>query len=325
MTTRQTRQFLIAVALAACASRGWAQAYPAKPVRIVIPIPAGGPADALIRAVAPELSAMWKQPVVIDNRPGASGIIGTDIVAKSAADGHTILYADSSIAVNQMVFRSLPYDTMRDLTPVSALVTWRAMIVVNGKVPVDSLQDLVTRAKANPGKLNYASYGVGSSPHIALEMFKQLAGIDLVHVPYKGASAVLPDIISGTVQVAWMSINSIRGAAKEGRVKVLAVDGIKRMVELPDVPTFNELGYAQMQANAIWLGLFVPAGTAPAIVDKLYRDVLTVLTEPSFKEQRLTQRAYELIGSTPEQLTTLMRETAVRFAPIIKSAGIVVE
>jgi tripartite-type tricarboxylate transporter receptor subunit TctC len=323
--TKKIFRFLFALTLGAWAAALTAQTYPTKPVRIVVPIPAGGPADALIRAIAPELSAMWKQPVVVDNRPGASGIIGTDIAAKSAPDGHTILYADSSIAVNQMVFRTMPYDTLRDLLPVTALVTWRAMIVVNGRVPVNTLQELVSYARSHPGKLNYASYGVGSSPHIAIEMFKQLAGIDLVHVPYKGASAVLPDIISGTVQVAWMSINSIRGAAKEGRVKVLAVDGTKRMTELPDVPTFNELGHAPMQANAIWLGMFLPAGTPQPIVDKIYRDVLTVLTEPSFKEQRLTQRAYELIGSTPDQLAALMRDTAVRFAPIIKSAGIVVD
>ena len=272
--------------------------------------------------MAPELSTLWKQPVVIDNRPGASAMIGTDAVVKSPADGYTILYADSSIATNQLVFRNMPYDVYRDLQPVTGVVTWRAYLVVNSNVPVKSVPELIAMAKAQPDKLNYASYGNGSSPHFAIEMFKQLAGINIVHVPYKGAAPVLPDIMSGVVQVAWMSLNSIRGAVKEGRIRAIAVDGAKRVADLPDVPTFNELGYPQMQANAIWLGMFVPTGTNMAIVDKVQKDVLTVLSEPTFRAQKVTGRAYELVGSTPAELTALMKETAEKFAPIVKSAGI---
>ena len=299
-----------------------AQAWPAKPVKVVIPIPAGGPADSLMRAMAPELSTIWKQTVVIDNRPGASGMIGTDAVAKSAPDGYTVLYADSSIATNPLVFRKMPYDTYRDLMPVTGVVSWRAYLVVNSNVPVNSLPELIALAKAQPGKLNYASYGNGSSPHIAIEMLKQLAGINLVHVPYKGAAPVLPDIMSGVVQVAWMSINSIRGAVKEGRVRPIAVDGAKRVADFPDLPTFNELGFPQMQANGIWLGMFVPAGTNPAIVDRIQKDVYAVISEPTFRAQKIIGRNYELVGSTPAELTALMKETAERFAPIVKSAGI---
>lgn len=315
---------VLAYAVLACAGTGgaMAQAFPSKPVKVVIPIPAGGPADSLMRAIAPELSNFWKQPVVIDNRPGASGMIGTEAVVKSAADGHTILYADSSIATNPLVFRNLPYDTYRDLAPVTGVVSWRAYLVVNSNLPVKSVPELIALAKASPGKLNYASYGNGSSPHIAIEMFKQLAGVNLVHVPYKGAAPVLPDIMSGVVQVAWMSINSIRGAVKEGRVRPIAVDGARRVADFPDLPTFNELGYPQMQANGIWLGMFVPAGTNKAIVDKIQKDVLTVISEPTFREQKIIGRNYELVGSTPAELTALMRETAERFAPIVKSAGI---
>ena len=315
----------VAVAVAwmfAAAGGALAQAWPAKPVKVVIPIPAGGPADALMRAIAPELSTIWKQPVVIDNRPGASAMIGTEAVVKSPADGYTILYADSSIATNQLVFKNMPYDVYRDLQPVTGVVTWRAYLVVNSNVPVKSVPELIALAKAQPGKLNYASYGNGSSPHFAIEMFKQLAGINLVHVPYKGAAPVLPDIMSGVVQVAWMSLNSIRGAVKEGRIRAIAVDGAKRVADLPDVPTFNELGYPQMQANAIWLGMFVPTGTNMAIVDRIQKDVLAVLSEPTFRAQKVTGRAYELVGSTPAELTALMKETAEKFAPIVKSAGI---
>ena len=319
---RMMRTAAAAALLLAGAGGALAQAWPAKPVKVVIPIPAGGPADALMRAIAPELSAIWKQPVVIDNRPGASGMIGTDAVAKAAPDGYTVLYADSSIATNPLVFRKMPYDTYRDLMPVTGVVSWRAYLVVNSNVPVNSLPELIALAKAQPGKLNYASYGNGSSPHIAIEMLKQLAGINLVHVPYKGAAPVLPDIMSGVVQVAWMSINSIRGAVKEGRVRPIAVDGAKRVADFPDLPTFNELGYPQMQANGIWLGMFVPAGTNAAIVDKLQKDVYAVISEPTFRAQKVTGRNYELVGSTPAELTALMKETAEKFAPIVKSAGI---
>ncbi len=319
---RVMRTAAAATLMLAAAGGALAQAWPAKPVKVVIPIPAGGPADALMRAMAPELSTLWKQPVVIDNRPGASAMIGTDAVVKSPADGYTILYADSSIATNQLVFRNMPYDVYRDLQPVTGVVTWRAYLVVNSNVPVKSVPELIAMAKAQPDKLNYASYGNGSSPHFAIEMFKQLAGINIVHVPYKGAAPVLPDIMSGVVQVAWMSLNSIRGAVKEGRIRAIAVDGAKRVADLPDVPTFNELGYPQMQANAIWLGMFVPTGTNMAIVDKVQKDVLTVLSEPTFRAQKVTGRAYELVGSTPAELTALMKETAEKFAPIVKSAGI---
>ena len=319
---RVMRTAAAATLMLAAAGGALAQAWPAKPVKVVIPIPAGGPADALMRAMAPELSTLWKQPVVIDNRPGASAMIGTDAVVKSPADGYTILYADSSITTNQLVFRNMPYDVYRDLQPVTGVVTWRAYLVVNSNVPVKSVPELIAMAKAQPDKLNYASYGNGSSPHFAIEMFKQLAGINIVHVPYKGAAPVLPDIMSGVVQVAWMSLNSIRGAVKEGRIRAIAVDGAKRVADLPDVPTFNELGYPQMQANAIWLGMFVPTGTNMAIVDKVQKDVLTVLSEPTFRAQKVTGRAYELVGSTPAELTALMKETAEKFAPIVKSAGI---
>ena len=321
----QIRFALLLLAMLLAGSGALAQPFPSKPVRIVIPIPAGGPADALIRAMAPELSAIWKQPVVVDNRPGASGIIGTDLVAKAPPDGYTILFVDSQIAVNHLVFRKLPYDTIRDLAPLTTLVSWRAILLVNSRVPAGSLKELMDLAKASPGKLNYASYGTGSSPHIAVEMFKQLSGVDLVHVPYKGAAPVLPDIMSGVVQVAWMSINSIRGAVKEGRVRPLAVDGPKRMTELPDVPTFTELGYPQMMANGIWLGMFLPAGTPKPVIDKLHRDIVTVISEPTFREQKLIARNYEPVGSTPAELDGLMRDTAARFAPIIKTAGIAVD
>ena len=319
---RMMRAAVTVACVFAAAGGALAQAWPAKPVKVVIPIPAGGPADALMRAIAPELSTIWKQPVVIDNRPGASAMIGTEAVVKSPADGYTILYADSSIATNQLVFKNMPYDVYRDLQPVTGVVTWRAYLVVNSNVPVKSVPELIALARAQPGKLNYASYGNGSSPHFAIEMFKQLAGINLVHVPYKGAAPVLPDIMSGVVQVAWMSLNSIRGAVKEGRIRAIAVDGAKRVADLPDVPTFNELGYPQMQANAIWLGMFVPTGTNMAIVDRIQKDVLAVLSEPTFRAQKVTGRAYELVGSTPAELTALMKETAEKFAPIVKSAGI---
>lgn len=322
---RMMRTAAAAALMLAAAGGALAQAWPAKPVKVVIPIPAGGPADALMRAIAPELSAIWKHPVVIDNRPGASGMIGTDAVAKAAPDGYTVLYADSSIATNPLVFRKMPYDTYRDLMPVTGVVSWRAYLVVNSNLPVNSLPELIALAKAQPGKLNYASYGNGSSPHIAIEMLKQLAGVNLVHVPYKGAAPVLPDIMSGVVQVAWMSINSIRGAVKEGRVRPIAVDGAKRVADFPDLPTFNELGYPQMQANGIWLGMFVPAGTNAGIVDRIQKDVYTVISEPTFRAQKVTGRNYEMVGSTPAELTALMKETAEKFAPIVKSAGISAE
>src|SRR5512134_1543087 len=257
-----------------------AQAWPSKPVRLVVAYPPGGGIDVMARQIAEKLAPAWGQPVVVENKPGANTIVATDAVAKSPADGHTILFTtDATFSINPHLYAKLPYDAQRDFIPVTMLVLLQQMLVAHPSVQANSLEELIKLAKQNPGKINYASYGSGSQPHLAGEMLKHKAGIDLVHVPYKGISLAVPAVVAGEVQLTFAGIATSTPQLKAGRIKALAIGGPQRSPLFPQVPTFAELGYPEVETHA-WFGLFVPAGSPREAVSKIHADVKRILEDP---------------------------------------------
>lgn len=273
--------------------------FPTRPVRIVVAYPPGGGIDVLGRQLAERLAARWGQPVVVENRPGGSTIPAAETVAKAPADGHTILLtSDSTFSINPHLFAKLPYSD-RDFVPVTQLILLQQLLLANPSVPAKNLAELVALAKAQPGALDYGSYGSGSQPHLAAETLKAKAGIDIVHVPYKGLSFSIPAAIAGEVDLTFSGVASSRAQVQAGRLKALAIGGPQRSPLMPDVPTFAEQGYPEVETHA-WFGLFVPAGTPRAAVDRIYRDVAAILGEPGFREKDVVQKGYDLVASSPE-------------------------
>src|SRR3954464_13554885 len=270
--------------LACAAVAAQAQTWPAKPVRIVVAYPPGGGIDVMGRQLAEKLTGMWGQPVVVENKPGANMIVATEAVAKSPADGYTVLLTtDATFSINPHLYAKLPFDTQRDFIPVTMLVLLQQLLVANPSLPANTLQELIALAKAKPGTINYASYGSGSQPHLSGEMLKYKAGIDLVHVPYKGISLAVPAVMAGEVQLTFAGIATSLPQLKAGRIKALAIGGPKRSPLLPEVPTFAELGYPEVETHA-WFGLFLPAGSPPHLqneaVERIYRDTKEILDQP---------------------------------------------
>src|SRR5512145_1621853 len=277
-----------------------AHAWPTKPVRIVVAYPPGGGIDVLARQLADKLSPAWGQPVVVENRPGANTIVATDAVAKSGADGHTVLMTtDATFSINPHLYAKLAYDAERDFTPVTMLVLLQQLLVAHPALPANTLQDLIKLAKAKPGSINYASYGSGSQPHLAGEMLKNRAGIDLVHVPYKGISLAVPAVMAGEVQLTFAGIATSSAPLKAGRIKALAIGGAQRSPLFPDVPTFTELGYPEVETHA-WFGLFLPAGSPRETIARIHQDTTRILAEPGFRQKQLIDRGYDVVGSDPQ-------------------------
>ena len=298
------------------------QTFPAKAVRIIVPFPAGGTADIFSRAMAPFLSNDWGQPVLVENRPGAGNIIAAETVARAPADGYTLLLApDPVLATNPLLYSKLPYDAIADFAPVTTLVRFGIGIVVNATVPAQNLRELVALAKAKPGGLNYGSFGAGTAPHLVMELFKSVAGIDIVHVPYKGVAPVLTDLTAGVVQSTAISAGAAAPQVKAGKLRMLAVDGDKRSPLMPDVPTYAESGYPQMKAPA-WWGIVAPAATPRPVIDKLHRDIVKVLNTPEFRDPHAIRVGYEPVANSPAEFAALIRDTTALWAPVIKAANI---
>src|SRR5947207_9429942 len=258
--------------LALCCFAANAQSWPAKPVRIVVAYPPGGGIDILARQLADKLAAPWGQPFVVENKSGANTIVAADAVAKSSPDGHTILMtSDATFSINPHLYARLPYDAQRDFVPVTLLVLLQQLLVANPSLPANNLAELIAVAKERPGSINYASYGSGSQPHLSGEMLKYKAGIDLVHVPYKGISLAVPAVIAGEVQLTFAGIATSMGPLKGARVKALAIGGPKRSPLLPEVPTFAELDHPEVETHA-WFGLFLPAHSPREAVTRTHRD-----------------------------------------------------
>lgn len=316
--------FASTAALAQSASTGSGQAYPDKAVRMVVPFAAGaGSNDIMARLLAQKLSDNFGQQVVVDNRPGASGIIGTDIVAKAQPDGYTVLMMSLTLTVNPSLFKKLPYNTEKDLTPVTAVASAPLMLVTHPSLPVKSVREFIAYAKANPGKLNFGSGGPGTTPHLAGEMLKTMAGIQVIHVPYKGGAPALADLVGGQIQFMCENIPGTLPFVKAGRLRALAITDTKRSPLLPEMPTLDESGLKGYEIVG-WNGLFVPAGTPPVVVNKLHAAVVKALALPDVRERLATMGA-DGIGNTPQQFTAFIKAEIAKWAKVVKDAGIKIE
>jgi tripartite-type tricarboxylate transporter receptor subunit TctC len=298
-----------------------ADGYPTKPVRFVITFPAGGPTDTVVRLVGERLTHEWGQPMIIDNRGGAGGIVGTEIVAKAAPDGYSFLVGTAGgMTINPALQPKLPYDPFRDFTPVGMLVLNPQILVAHPSVAAKNVKELVALAKARPGQLNFASAGTGTATHLGLELLKLTTGLEAVHVPYKGGAPATTDLIAGQVQLLWVSIPSVLPHVKGGRLRALAVSTAKRSASAPDVPTVAESGYPGFEYSN-WNALFAPAKTAAGIVNKVNASVVKALREPEVA-QRLTNQGADPAPGTPEELARYMRADHERWKKVIKAAGI---
>lgn len=311
-------------ALLAVAGAAPAQTYPTRPIRWVVTYPPGGPTDVVARAIGAKLTEAWGQQIVIDNRAGAGGVIGTDIAAKAVPDGYTLLFGTSAgLTINPALNSKLPYDAVKDFAPVSLLVLNPQILVVHPTVPANSVKELVALAKARPGQLNYASVGLGSPNHMGMELLKALTGIDIVHVPYKGTGPAITDLLGGQVQLMFNSMPSVLPLVASGKLKALAVGSAQRSPAVPDIPTVAEAGVPGFE-NVTWYGMFAPAKTPHDIVVKLNKQVVQILAAPEMV-QRLASQGAEPRSSTPEELTKFMRVESERWKKVIKTAGIKVE
>jgi len=303
-----------------------AQTYPIKPVRFIVPFPAGGAGvDALARGTAQALSDIWRQPVVVDNRGGASGIIGAELAAKSAADGYTLFFApDPVMSTHPLLFKNLPYDPIKDFAPITTLAILKQGLAVSAAIPVTTVQEFVNLARAKPDALNYGSLGSGSAPHLAMEFFKRVTDIKVAHVPYKGPAPLVTDLIGGTIHSTLLGTSgNLVAATAQGRVRLLAVEGPQRSTQFPDVPTFAEAGYAGFRAPA-WFGIVAPARTPKAIIDKVNRDLVAIIRNAEFRE-KFIGAGRDPGGGTPEEFAALIQDSNRLWAPIVKALNITLD
>ncbi len=314
------RRAVLALGAAACAGGAFAQDWaPTKPVRIIVPI-VGSTNDVLARLVAPKLQEAIGQPVVVENKPGAGGNIGADLVAKAQPDGHTLLVGyNGPLAINVTLMEKMPYDPLKDLQPLTLAVKTPQYLVVNASSDIRSAQDLVTRAKAEPTKYSYASIALGSASHLTMEMFKAAAGFPMTHIPYRGAGAAVTDLLAGNVQAGFFVPGNVQQFVKEGKLRLLASSGTKRFASTPDVPTLVELGYKDFEAVS-WIGFLTTANTPKPVVDRYHRELVKILQSPEISA-RLRDMEFEVIASTPEQFSGWIRSEIPRWGAVIKSTG----
>jgi tripartite-type tricarboxylate transporter receptor subunit TctC len=315
------RRALITATLAAAACASWAQGYPDKPIRLVVPYPAAALPDSFARALAEPLGKKLGQPVVIDNKAGGSLIIGTDLVAKAPADGYTLLLGSvSSLAINVAAFRKLPYDPVKDFAPVAMLFNTPQYLIVNSSLPVKSVPELIAYAKAHPREVSYASFGHGGSMHLAAERFARAAGIELLHIPYKGSSQAMPDLLSGRVKMIFAG-GSLFEHVDSGKLKALAVASAERTPPKTDLPTMKEMGIPGLDGE-VWFGVVAPRGTPKAIVDKLSVAIREVVAQPDFRERLKAISEVRLKTSTPEELQTIIRKDIESWSTMMREAGV---
>lgn len=316
------RKALVLMAAAAlglsCAvhAQEWA---PTKPVRIIVPI-VGSTNDVLARLVAPKLQEAIGQPVFVENKGGAGGNIGADLVAKSPPDGHMLLIGyNGPIAINVTLFDKMPYDPVKDLAPITLAVTSPQYLVVNPQVPVNNVAELISRAKAQPGKMSYGSVAVGSASHLTMEMLKLAAGVDITHIPYKGAAPALTDLVAGNVQAAFMVPGNVLQFAKEGRLKLIASSGQKRFPGTPNVPTLVESGFPDLVATS-WIGFLTAGGTPRPIIDRYNREIVKILNTQEIRD-KLTAMEFEVVAGSPEQFSGWIKNEIPRWGKVIKATG----
>lgn len=310
----------LACALLLGASLASAQDYPAKPIRVIVPYPAGGPTDVLARLVGQKAGEAMGQAVVVDNRGGAGGVIGTDAVAKAAGDGYTLGLANNAThATNSSLYPTLPYDAVKDFAPIALVATVTHVLVAHPSLGFKAPADLVAYAKANPGKLNIASTGNGSASHLAAELFKSRAGIDMTHVPYRGAAPAVNDLLGNQVQVMIATLPTVLQHIQAGTLNALAVAGMERWPSLPNLPTIDQSGMPGFNADA-WFGFVAPAKTPPAVIARLNAEIAKVMAQADVKE-KLFQLGFLATTSTPEAFGTFIREETVKWAEVVKISG----
>ena len=300
-----------------------AELYPARPIRLVSPFAAGGGNDMISRAMAQALGRNLGQGVVVDNRPGANTIIGMDLVAKSPADGYTLIMTGSTIAINAALNPRLPYDSLRDFVAVSQIAATPLIVAVHPSLPAASIKELIALARKRPGELNFPSAGVGNVSHLAGELFNVMAGVRLVHVPYKGSAPATTDLLSGRVSVMFNSAFALLPYVKSGRLRALAVTGRARSALLPAVPTVMESGLSGYEAGT-WYGLLAPAATPPAIINRLHAQTVRALADEEVR-RRLVEEGLDPVGSTPAEFAAYIRAEMTKWAGVIKAAGVVAE
>jgi tripartite-type tricarboxylate transporter receptor subunit TctC len=315
------RLFGVAVAVLAPAAAA-AQDLPSKPIRLIVPFPPGGPNDIIARVVGQKMSELLKQQVVIDNRAGAGGALGTDVVAKAAPDGTTIAITSAgALAISIGLQEKLPYDTLKHLKPITLVAKVPELLVAATSLPANNLNELIALARAKPGTLNYASSGPGSMPHLAGELLKAAAKIDIVHVPYKGAAPAVNDLLGQQVQMAFFDLPVLLPQVQAGKLKPIVVGSRERAPSLKDVPTTIELGYPQVEADN-WYGMVAPIATPPAIVARLHQVTVEALRDPGVRE-KLSSQGLTLVGDTPEQFTAYIRSEIEKWGKVGKAAGLI--
>ncbi len=310
-----------AAAIFALAAAGaTAQSYPSKPVRVIVPFPAGGGIDFIARALTPKLSEYLGHGFVVDNRSGASGTIGTEAVAKAAPDGYTLLATFSSHTQNASLYSKLGYDTVRDFAPVTQIATVPTILVANPALPVKTVKDLVALGKKRPGEILYASIGNGTPPHLSAELFNNMAGIKMTHVPYKGAAPSMISLLAGETQLTFTTVVVALPHVKTGRLRALGVASLKRAAVMPDVPTIDEAGVRGYESLA-WYGLLAPAKTPPAIVEQLHRETVRALQAPDLRDMLKNQGA-EPVGNTGDQFNVIIKEEIEKWRKLVQALGL---
>ncbi len=317
---RRVPRALLCLVLAATATAAWSQAYPSRPMRLIVPFPPGGGSDVVGRLLGQKLTDSMGQQVVVDNRTGASGIIGTDLIAKAAPDGHTFGLVISSHLVNPSLFKQLPYDSVKDFAPITLIGHGLFVLVVHPSVPAKSLKELIAHAKANPGKLNAAVGSIGTIGHLATEQLKTLGGVDVVSVLYKGAGPAVIDTLAGQAHINFSSFPSVQSFIKAGRLRALCVLAAKRSPVAPDIPTAVESGLENMVLND-WWGAMAPARTDPKIVARLHAEIVKALALPDVKE-RLVGLGAEIVANTPQEFSAYIRSGIDKWGKVVRDAGI---
>jgi tripartite-type tricarboxylate transporter receptor subunit TctC len=297
----------------------WAQTFPSRPVRIIVPYAPGGSGDILTRLLGSKLSAIWGQQIVVENKPGGGGLIATEIAARATPDGYTIYMAsDGPVTVAPFLYKTVPYDWKRDLAPISMMAVGYQILIVSPKLPVKTLKEFIAYAKERPGKLNYASIGVGSPPHLAAEIFKAQAGVDLTHVPYRGATAqALASLIAGEVQMFMVGTTPVIGPVKAGKLRGLAVTAPSRIDGLSDVPTFTEAGLPKVDVK-LWFALMAPGGTPKPVIDRLHAGIAKAIADDDYKST-LQKRGFQAMSMTPAELADFLDKDHARMGQVVKS------
>ncbi len=312
---------LFAAIIMLCPIAAQAQDYPDRTVKIVVPYPAGGGTDTVARSIAQRLSDAWRQPVVVENRPGAGTTIGAEAVAKATADGYTLLFSDTAtFVINPYLYSRMTYDPFKDFAPITIVCHLVPVLAVANAIPAKTIEELLAYAKANPGKLSYASPGNGSYTHVAMEDFKKLAGADILHVPYKGTAQAMTDLLAGRVSMYMVTYSVFEAQEKAGKLKVVAAATEKRFGLRPDLPTIAESGVPGYSVN-VWFALAAPAAVPAAILDKIHGDVVKILQDAEFREKVLKSQALEAGGNSRQDFAALLRKEGAHWARLVKATG----